>query len=117
MEAKDTVMSQKEIYIIDECSTVEGDIVPYLNRQVEITWDIAYKAGEESILETIPENLPKFMEDSYADGKKAGMQKVVEWVESNFYKTSLTNIWDGSDIPVLTIKPKSWQAFLKELEK
>ena len=42
--------------------------------QAKATWDIAFKAGQESIVESIPENLPPLLETAY----RSGVKKVVD---------------------------------------
>ena len=73
MEAKDTVMSQREIDIVDERGVVGGDIVPYLNWQAEIS----FKAGEQES----DKKWRQILSDSVAMAKLTARWEVVEWMQ------------------------------------
>ena len=73
MEAKDTVMSNEQMFRVLEHEANSG-LMALLKAQAEISYKAGYKkASDES-------NAISHL-DCYEDGKKAGMKKVVEWME------------------------------------
>lgn len=45
--------------------------------------------------------------------RRAEREEIKMELEKTLYKNTLTNIWDGSDIPILAIRPEKWQSFWK----
>jgi len=64
MKYEDTVMEQHQRHKTDE-----DTINRWLKAQAEITWDIAFKAGQES--------------GCFAEGWANGIKEVVDWAENN----------------------------------
>jgi len=107
MEAKDTVISQKEIDIIDEGGVIDGDIVPYLNRQAEISFKAGLEAKEKS-------SEDRWVEDeSFVLGKQAGIKEVVEWIKASGY-IAYKGFPYEDDKKVWEVLYSDWQAKLKE---
>ena len=97
MEAKDTVMSEKELQALLVLDNYNRERPTHImgitaKAQAEISYKAGYKkASDES-------NAISHL-DCYEDGKKAGMKEVVEWINTHW--------WDRANYP-------EWQAFLKE---
>ena len=64
---------------------------------------ISFKAGQDSVFGSIPENLPPLLETAH----RAGIKEVVEWVESHSHKMN-TNMYG------ISLERAEWQAQLKE---
>uniref|UniRef100_A0A6M3JG63 Uncharacterized protein n=1 Tax=viral metagenome TaxID=1070528 RepID=A0A6M3JG63_9ZZZZ len=93
MKAKDTVLSNGKLLVMlgtPNFTEMEGR-----EKQAEITWDIAYKAGYE---------------EGRLYGKQAGLKEVVEWIEGFVYK----EITFDPDVKAYYISGKVWQAKLRE---
>ncbi len=84
-----------------------------LEAQAQITGDIAYKAGQESVVEPWDREQDTFRAgymDGYPDGFKGGgklgRKGVVEWVEEHNHKDKFGNVY---------LAKSEWQAFKKEM--
>lgn len=116
MEAKETVMSDKQIeavirkrfpvFELNEEGEEERKLatVELLEAQAEISFKAGFNAGYS-----------EGHEFSYEDGKKAGARKVVEWVRAQWEATPYERLSDRSPIIQIQIAKADWQAFVKEL--
>ena len=105
MEAKDTVMSDEQMFRVLEHEANSG-LMALLKAQAEISYKAGYKkASDES-------NAISHL-DCYEDGKKAGMKKVVEWVKAN--KSCRSDFMTPGEF-YFRIDENEWQAFCKEIE-
>lgn len=111
MKAKDTVLSNGKLLVMlgtPNFTEMEGR-----EKQAEITWDIAYKAGyEEGRLYGKQESLlnQAIIDQQVQDAKQAGLKEVVEWIEGFVYK----EITFDPDVKAYYISGKVWQAKLRE---
>ena len=85
-----------------------------LNKQAAVTWDIAYKAGRESLAKSIGPI-------AYDVGKQAGMKEVVEWSDEkcphDIQELSQSGLVTRNEMPEKKCEcPLCWQAFLVEKE-
>ena len=71
------------------------DVIDDLHREI-------YKAGQDSVLDSMPENLPPLLETAH----RSGIKEVVEWMES-----VPTRKIDGAEQYICTLE--QWQAKLK----
>ncbi len=101
---KDVVMSQLDIDIVDKVGVIDGDIVPYLSRQSEIS----FKAGIEEARNRLysPEVL-EIADMALKDERKAGIKEVVDTV-------IFTDITGEVQIKELFLRHESGQAKLKK---
>ena len=90
MEAKDTVMSDEQMFRVLEHEANSG-LMALLKAQAEISYKAGYDEAAKSSL-------------TLEIGRKAGMREVVEWVQKHYL------------IPLPTDRAgrEEWQAFLKE---
>jgi len=107
MEAKETVMSDKKI------RTVVGDSwcafpMSVFNQLTSIQAEISFKAGYKYALEGA------VIEGGYESVKKAGIRKVVEWIEGNSWDGSLQHWGAGDNIGIQCFHLDEWQAKLKD---
>ena len=129
---KETVMSREKFAKVTglspDCQYMYDAALPELEAQAKITWDIAEKAGYEKGVKA--QKTPRTdLECELADEEfrrefriarkdtdmemyKAGIQKVVEWVENNWKL-----LRPPSNFAKIEFGYNEWQAFLKEVEK
>ena len=82
--------------------------------QAEATWDIAYKAGRDSMIDEMVESINTAQRLSTKAGKKAGIHEVVEWVEK---QTLMLLRFNGDGSPYTEVplgETIEWQAQKKE---
>ena len=84
------------------------DVILY---EREAQAEISFKAGEDKGWAHARQHCEDVI---IPQAKLEGRGEVVEWLDKNLYKSNFTNIWEGSDVPVLTILPEKWQAQKKE---
>jgi len=100
MEAKDTVMSDEQMFRVLEHEANSG-LMALLKAQAEISYKAGYDEAAKSSL-------------TLEIGRKAGMKEVVEWVEKHkhmCHRSSVDGHYETVGLDVL-----DWQAFCKEIE-
>ena len=104
MEAKDTLIDSR-------INGLEVDQQLLVNQMFEvqaaITWDIAYKAGRESLAKAIGPI-------AYDVGKQAGMKEVVELIDKTGLIEHTDNPLHEMGATILGCPACCWYAFLKE---
>jgi len=101
MEAKDTILTQKQFEKAEKQGKWADDYNPILEAQAEIS----FRAGarEEA----------RLCQLAVQDACKAGIKEVVDWINQNHEE--MIDGWAGKNKLVgLDIDPKDWQAKLEE---
>jgi len=122
MNWKDTVMSPKKIRRLWSTPNILGEAnLAIAQAQAEITWPIAFRAGQKEPLIHVKINNEwrslgegDSVDFDYSDAYKAGIKEVVEWASR--YEEPYVEFGEAYFPRRIEIPIANWQAKLKEWE-